>query len=117
MRLMNKIDLYNLCVSESLNYADKDAFVSDIALSSVWEDDLEAEMPQDRIEWLGNIWDASHRDIKSIAKAAGMSQRALARRFCIPIRTVEEWGRGKNGCALHIRLMMQECLGLVKSEP
>ena len=113
---MNKIDLYNLCVSESLNYADKDSFVSDMALSSVWEDDLDAEMPQDRIDWLSNIWDASHRDIKSIAKAAGMSQRALARRFCIPIRTMEEWGRGKNGCALHIRLMMQECLGLVKPE-
>lgn len=117
LRTMNKIDLYNLCVSESFNYTDRDAFVSDMALSSVWEDDLDAEMPQDRIDWLSNIWDASHRDIKSIAKAAGMSQRALARRFCIPIRTMEEWGRGKNGCALHIRLMMQECLGLVKPEP
>ena len=115
---MNKTtDLYNVCVSESLNYTDKDAFVSDMTLSSVWGEDLESDIPQDRIDWLGSIWDASHRDIKAIARTAGISQRALARRFCIPIRTMEEWGRGKNGCALHIRLMMQECLGLVKPEP
>ena len=52
--------------------------------------------------------------VKEIAKAAGMSQTALANRFGIPRRTMEDWCRGVSKCPLYTRLMMQECLGLYK---
>lgn len=109
-----EMNIYNVCVSESLNYNDRDAFVSDLALSSIWEDEEGAEIPQERIERLGGIWDASHRSLKDIAKAAKLSQRALAERFCVPQRTMEDWCRGVSKCPIYTRLMMQECLGLIK---
>lgn len=110
--------IYNFCVSESLNYEDREAFISDLALSSIWEDTTEeTEIPEDRIEWLGEIWDATHRSMKDIAKAVKLSQRALADRFCIPRRTMEDWCRGVSKCPIYTRLMMQECLGLLERKP
>ena len=102
---------------ESLAYDDRDSFVSDFALSSMWGDPEDAAVPASRTELLEKAWDATHRSVKEIAAAAGLSQRALARRFLIGYRTMEEWGRGNNRCPLYVRLMMQECLGLLPEEP
>lgn len=105
---------YRAVVAESVDYTDRDAYVSDLALSSIWGDPEGADIPAERIEQLGEIWDAAHRDIKGIASAAGMSCRRLADRFCVPYRTVEDWSAGRRECALYLRLMMQECLGLLE---
>lgn len=109
--------IYSVAVVESLNYLDRDVFISDFALSSVWgggadvtDQDLSA-----RSEWCGQLWDAAHRTFKDIARESGLSQRALAQRFCIPLRTAEDWGRGASSCPIYTRLMMQECLGLYKN--
>ena len=108
---------YNLCITEAQNYTDRDAYISDMALSSVWGDSPDAQIPQDRLEKLVSIYDAVHRSVKDIAAAAGLSVRAMAIRFCIPQRTVENWyciGKSARDCPLYTRLMMQECLGLLK---
>lgn len=55
---------------------------------------------------------AADMSVKDICKAAGLTQKALADRFSIPIRTVEDWCRGVSKCPLYTRLMMAECLGL-----
>ena len=47
--------------------------------------------------------------IKELAAAAGMSQRALARRFGIPYRTMEDWS-SKGTCPKYIIKMMEEIL-------
>lgn len=111
--------IYQLCLSEAANYTDRDAYISDLALSSIWEDEAGADIPRTRLDWLGQIWDAYHRSIKEIAAAAGMSQRKLAERFAIPYRTAENWcaqGDGRRECPLYVRMMMQECLGLITHE-
>ena len=108
-----KNDHYNVCVSEAIKYTDRDAYISDLALSSIWGDAPEAEIPADRIDQLGSIYDAAHRSVTDIAKAAGLSQRKLAERFCIPYRTVENWCGGQRECPFYLRMMMQECLGLL----
>lgn len=108
---------YSICVTEAQNYTDRDAYISDMALSSMWGDSPDAQIPQDRLEQLGSIYDAVHRSVKDIAAAAGLSVRAMAIRFCIPQRTVENWycvGKSARDCPLYTRLMMQECLGLLK---
>lgn len=106
---------YEIALEEAKNYTDRDAYVSDLSLSSVWGDLYGAEeIPAARIEWLSSIWDALHRSVRDIASDAGMSQRALARRFSVPYRTMEDWCRGASGCPVYVRLMMQECLGLVR---
>lgn len=101
------------CVSEAANYTDRDAYISDLCLSSMWGDEENADIPAERIDALGDIWDACHRSIKEIAALAGLSQRKLAERFCIPYRTVEDWCTGRRESPIYTRLMMQECLGLL----
>lgn len=103
---------YMICVYEASNYADRAAYITDLSTSSMWGDADDADIPAERIGHLGQLWDACHRSIKDIAAAAGMSQRKLAERFCIPYRTVEDWCAGRRECSLYARLMMQECLGI-----
>lgn len=107
------IKQYNFCIAESTTYDDRDAYISDLSLSSIWGDPDGADVPSSRIDDLSGIWDAARRSIKGIATASGLSCRELAERFGIPYRTVEDWSAGARECNLYIRLMMQECLGLL----
>ena len=102
---------YAICVCEAHNYTDRDAYISDLVLSSIWEDAPTDDIPAERLYTVGQIWDAAHRSVKEIAAAAGLSQRKLAERFCIPYRTVENWCGGQRECPDYVRLMMQELLG------
>ena len=52
--------------------------------------------------------------VRQICEVAGLTQAALATRFGIPKRTVEDWCRGVSKCAPYIRLMMCECLCLIE---
>ena len=118
---MRKIetDIYYTALSEALNYDDMDAYISDMALSSIWEDPegVDAPVPKGRIIWLERVWKAVHRTAKDVADDAHLSYRALARRFMIPYGTVNKWCLGENVCSLHTLIMMQECLGLVSPVP
>ena len=103
---------YSASVSEIGNYADRDAFVSDLSLSSIfWEDaDLPAVADQ-----LGMIWDAYHMSIKEMRATTGLSQIAFASRFLIPRRTLEDWESAKvsNKCPLYTRMLIADALGLL----
>ena len=101
---------YTICVTEAQNYTDREAYISDLSLSSIWGDGPEDEIPPARLEQLGSIYDAVHRSIKQIAADAGLTQRKLADRFCIPVRTIEDWCAGKRTPPDYVRLMMQELL-------
>ena len=107
------INQYRGCIAEVFAYAERDFFVSDLALSEIWGDAPEDPIPDSRIAALGLIWDAAHRTIPEIAKAAGLSNRKLAERFCIPYRTVEDWAAERREPQLYVRLMLQQCLGLL----
>ena len=104
---------YRACIAEVANYTDPDAYVSDLALSEIWADAEDAPIPDERVEALRKLWDAYHRTVGQIAAAAGLSSRKLAERFCIPYRTMEDWTAGRREPPLHVRLMMQEILGLL----
>ncbi len=106
--------IYQTCINEAQNYNDRDSYMSDLALSSIWGDEEGAEVPQERLEWLGQLWDACNRSVKEIAKAAGLSQRKLAERFAVPYRTAEDWC--SRSCPIYVRLMMQEALGLLRRD-
>ena len=99
------------CLSEAGNYSDQDAYVSDLALSSIWGDEAD-EIPDGRIEWLRRVWEAAHRSVKDICRDAGMTQTAAADYFNVPQRTFGNWCTGSRECPAYTRLMMQEILGL-----
>ena len=98
---------------EALTIADRDEFVSELVLSTIWEDAPDADIPQDRIDQLGRIWDAAHMGVREICAAAKLSQKALSQRFCIPYRTVQNWCSDVNKCPDYVRLMILKLLNLL----
>lgn len=107
------IEQYLFCVSETKNYTDADAYVSDLALSSIWDDAEDAEVPANRLDDLRAIYTASRRGIKQIAADAGLPLNKLADRFAIPRRTVENWSAGVRSPSLWELLLLQEALGIL----
>lgn len=109
------IKQYNACLREVENYSDINAFVSDLALSNIWGDEME-NIPSERVEWLRSLWLAYHRSVKEIIDEVGLNLTKLSKRFGIPYRTVQDWCAGRRECTLYSRLMLQECLGSFKVE-
>ena len=104
--------LFNALWAAALDCDDRDAYVSDWALSSAWGDAPEAEISAARIEMLGQLWDTAHLTIRDIRAHTGLSQAAFSVRYCIPRRTVENWESGDRQCADYIRLLLAEAVGL-----
>lgn len=103
-------------VSEIVNYTDRDAFTSDVALSITSLEDADKEIDLVAIaEDIGRIWDAYHMSIKELRATTGLSQAAFARRFLFPRRTLENWESSKapNECPLYIRMLISDSLGLL----
>lgn len=104
---------FNACVRECAAYADRESYISDMATSSIWCDSAEAEIPQDRIDTIGAIWDAVNRSVREIVVNSGLSQAAFAERYCIPKRTLENWCSGSRECPVYLRLLLQRTENLI----
>lgn len=104
--------LFYTLFGEALASPDRDAFVSDWSLSSVWGDAPDADIPADRIDALQRLWDAAHLTIRDIRQHTGLSQAAFATRYCIPTRTLEDWERGVRSCPDYLRLLLAKDVGL-----
>ena len=107
-------NLFHVIFGEALESADRTAFVSDWALSSVFAPDGEEpseEIRADLIEQLGRIWDVAHMSVPEIRATTGLSQVKFAERFCVPRRTLEGW-ESRGSCPDYVRLMMAELLGI-----
>lgn len=106
------IKQYQFCIRELSEYADVDAYVSDLALSDIWGDGPEDGIPEERINQLRAIYQAASMTVPEIAKAAGLNITQMSARFAVPYRTMQDWFSGARECSLASRLMMLECLGL-----
>ncbi len=97
------------CLSEMAAYQDRDAFVSDLSLSSIWNDPEEsAEIPDERIAALARLWDIVHCSMRELL--APMTPTQASRRFFIPVRTLEDWYAGRRACPVYVRLLLAESL-------
>ena len=103
--------LFCTLFAAALTSGDRDAFISDWSLSSVWGDTPDADIPADRIDLLARLWDAAHLPIRDIRQHTGLSQAAFATRYCIPTRTLEDWGRGARNCPDYLRLLLAQATG------
>lgn len=103
--------LFFTLFGEAITSSDRDAFVSDWSLSSVWGDAPDADIPAGRIDLLARLWDAAHLTIRDIRQHTGLSQAAFATRYCIPTRTLEDWERGARSCPDYLRLLLAQATG------
>lgn len=93
---------------EAITSPDRDAFVSDAALSSLWgEDDAD---PMAHVPELEKLWDAAHTPVRAIRELACMTQAEFAARHLVPLRTLQRWEKGE--CPEHIRLFLLESEGV-----
>ena len=101
---------FAFAASEVGAYSDRDAYVSDLALSSAFADcgdDASAALIADLVK----IWDASHMSIRDLRALTGLSQVRFAERFLIPRRTLENWESGTAECPVYTRMMLADILG------
>lgn len=104
---------YHLALTEIENYTDRDAFVSDLALSSAFPEESDLSVTASELVL---IWEAYHMTIRDLRTASGLSRMDFSRRFYIPIRTIENWectGANARECPVYVRLLIAEALGLI----
>lgn len=97
---------FDTALKEALTYDDRDAFASDLALSSMWDDAPENDVPQQRIDELGRIWDIAHMTFADIYRTSGKTLTDFALHYHIPYRTVQGWKAGERECPLYLRLLL-----------
>nr|DAK99151.1 MAG TPA: helix-turn-helix domain protein [Caudoviricetes sp.] len=92
----------NILVGDAKNNNDRDSFVSDWALSSIWGDDADISKAA---EQCGKIWDAVHKPMGEIRASMGLTQAQMAERLCVPKRTLENW-EYKGTCPVYVRILI-----------
>lgn len=94
---------------------DPDAFASDWATSSAIlpAEDPEADIDMDLVSSLQALWHVAHDPVRDLLGLLGLSQTGCAIRFCIPLRTIQDWVADKRTPPAYIRLMVAEAVGLV----
>lgn len=93
--------------SSALESTDRDAFASDWSLSSVFS---ETSDPLKNFEICASIWDIAHLTVSDVRAHIGLTQAAFSTRFCIPLRTLQNWEY--RSCPPYIVLMLARLTGM-----
>lgn len=98
---------------DALAQPDQELYIAEYGYPD-WFDEI-SEDTDKIVGILGNIHSVAHMGIKDILSASGLTQRAFATKFCIPIRTVEDWAAGRRKCADYGRLAYAKLLGMLSN--
>lgn len=93
--------------SAALESTDRDAFASDWSLSSCFPEDSDGLK---NFEICVRIWDLAHLTVADVRAHTGLTQAAFATRFCIPLRTLQNWEY--RSCPPYIVLMLARLVGM-----
>lgn len=95
--------------SEAANYTDGAAYISDIALSSMWGEDADLQTTAGIVSVL---WDIHTRGIRAIIPD-GMSARSFAVSYGIPVRTLEDWCASRRNPPPYVLLLLAHDQGMI----
>ena len=114
---MTASDRYTL-ISAAAETDDLETYLAEWSTSIIFMDPEDESDPDwDMIvQTLTQIYNAVHMSVKELLKAADLTQAAAAERFCIPLRTLNNWcvpGAQHRECPLYTKLMMAELIGLM----
>lgn len=96
---------------EAFAYSDPDAFASDVALSDIFPDVEDDDLPA-LAEDLRHVWRYAHITVREIVQHTGLSQTDFAARFAVPLRTLQRWIAGDRDCPPYVRLLLAKQCGL-----
>ena len=109
---LNPHDFYAV-FGDALRVSDRSEFISEYALSSIWNDDPADDIPPERLRQLGMIWDAAHISIRDIRTTTGLSQVKFGEAFAIPLRTIQHWEGGTREVPPYTRLLLANAVGII----
>lgn len=107
-------DQFYIVWGAALEEKDKDVFVSDWTLSSMFADENELDINSELADELEAIYKVAHMSVRDIVSESGLSQIAFAQKFCISRRTIGNWCTEKRKCPDYIRLMFCRLLGILQ---
>lgn len=98
---------------EAGSYTDPDAYASDVALSLLAPDDPDQKVDMALFGQLRALWHVANDPFRDLLEIMGLNQSQCSRRFCIPLRTVQDWAGERRSSPPYVRLMMAELTGIV----
>lgn len=97
---------------DALEQPDQDLFIGSYGYPD-WFDEISTDGAE-IVGILENIHHAAHMTVRDIIMSAGLTQHAFADKFCIPLRTVENWATGTRKCPDYLRLSLCRQLDILK---
>lgn len=95
-----------MLIQGAISTTNRDAFVSDWALSSIWGDEPTAPIPVDRVQYLAQLWEDVRKSVAELRAMTGLTQTKFAAWYSIPPRTVQNWESGASNAPEYVRLML-----------
>ena len=77
-----------------------------------WFDDISDDVDMVITE-LTKIHAAAHMTLREIIEHEGLTQSEFACRFCIPLRTIENWATSTRECPDYVRLLIERQCGII----
>lgn len=99
---------------DALAQPDRDMYIAEYGYPD-WFDSISPDADE-VVEILTNIHRAAHMSVRDLVRESGLTQSAFAVRFCIPLRTVQDWcssGSNHREPPAYLRLMIAQLLGLL----
>lgn len=96
---------------DALEQPNKELYIGEYGYPD-WFDEISLDVTE-VVNILEIIHNVAHMSVKDIIAASELSQAAFALRFCIPLRTVEDWTGERRKCADYLRLLFCRQLGLI----
>lgn len=60
-----------------------------------------------------SLWDAACLPFRDFLALTGHTRAGLARKYCIPLVTLDQWLAGKRNPPPYVRLLLAECTGII----
>ena len=103
--------LFSKLWKDALAQPDREMYVAEYGYPE-WFDEISDDVEK-VVEVLNNIHDTAHMKVRDIIAKSGLTQSEFAVKFCIPLRTVEDWATEKRKCKDYDRLMFARLLEIL----
>lgn len=97
--------------NDALEQPDKDMYIGEYGYPDYFNE-ISADVSE-VVSILEQIHKTAHMSVRDIISFTGLSQAAFAIKFCIPLRTVEDWANSRRKCPDYLRLLICRQLGII----
>ena len=96
----------------ALEQSDLEMYIGEFGYPDYFEE--VGDTPEKIIKTLTEIHTVANMPMGEVIKKSGMTQKQFSEKFCIPVRTVENWSAGSRDCPDYVRLMIIRQLGILE---